>query len=163
MSRWRDRLSAEALPDVIDVVDFGIRGVHLAYELASGAYGGAVLIDAVPGGGAPGTLYVIEPDTSAVDEVDGADAHSLTPAAVLAWLHRIGGFTGRLLIVGCEPESVEESMGLSAPVAAAVEEGTRMVRELAIALSADGRGPSPTCRLTSGHVSTQSEVNLKSI
>ena len=126
-----NRLREQPLPDGVDVADFGIRGVHLAYELADGRYDAAILVDAVPRGGAPGTLYAIEPDVDASEPpLAGADAHSLTPAAVLAWLHRIGAHCGRIVIVGCEPASIRESMGLSEPVAASVEGAMQMVREL---------------------------------
>jgi hydrogenase maturation protease len=125
------RLSAESFGEGVTVADFGIRGVHLAYELAGGSYDEVILVDAVPRGGAPGTLYAIEPDMAAAgSDAESADAHSLTPAAVLAWVRRVGGFSGRIVIIGCEPESVEESIGLSAPVAAAIEEAMRMVRDL---------------------------------
>jgi hydrogenase maturation protease len=125
------RLSSERLAEGVDVADFGIRAVHLAYELADGKYDGVILVDAVPRGAAPGTLYAIEPDADPSDPgADGADAHSLTPAAVLGWLRRIGGCCGRVVIVGCEPASVEESMGLSGPVAASVDGAVQMVREL---------------------------------
>ena len=49
------------LPDWVRVGDFGIRGVHLAYELLEG-HEAAILVDATPRGEAPGTVYVIEPD-----------------------------------------------------------------------------------------------------
>ena len=39
----------------VTVADFGIRGVHLAYELLDG-YDALVLIDAMPLGEAPGTV-----------------------------------------------------------------------------------------------------------
>ena len=50
------------LPDWVRVVDFGIRGVHLAYEMLDGGYDTTILIDAAPRGEAPGTVYLIEPD-----------------------------------------------------------------------------------------------------
>src|SRR5262249_22496256 len=70
-------------PDVI-VSDFGIRGIHLAFELADGGYDAAILVDALARGSAPGTLYAIEPelDDAAQDAAAAADAHSLTPDAV---------------------------------------------------------------------------------
>ncbi len=123
------RLCAEPLADGVDVADFGIRGVHLAYELADGKYDAVILVDAVPRGGAPGTLYVIEPDGNSVGP-EAADAHSLTPAAVLGWLHRIGAPPIHVVIVGCEPESVDESVGLSASVTAAIDGALQMVRNL---------------------------------
>jgi len=124
-------------PDGVNVVDFGIRGVHLAYELSSGKYDAAILVDAVPRGGAPGTLYAIEPedDGSAMD----MDGHTVTPAMVLAWVRRTGGRCGRVLLVGCEPASVDESIGLSDPVAASVDSAVELVQKLA----ADLMGCSP--------------------
>ena len=55
------RLRRPALPDGVRVEDFGIRGVHLAYELLDG-YDALVLVDAVPMGEPPGTVAVIEPE-----------------------------------------------------------------------------------------------------
>jgi hydrogenase maturation protease len=125
----------------VDVVDFGIRGVHLAYEIAGGRYDAVVLVDAVPRGGAPGTLYAIEPDAggaAAAADVDAAvvaDAHGLTPDAVLAWVRRVGGYAGRVVVVGCEPATIEESMELSPAVAASVDGAVRMIRDLVARLS----------------------------
>ena len=45
-------------PDV-EVVDVGIRGVHLAYRLLDG-WAGLLLVDAVHRDGPPGTLYRLE-------------------------------------------------------------------------------------------------------
>ena len=125
-----NRLQRAELPAHVSVADFGIRGVHLAFELAGGAYESVILVDTVARGQPPGTLYVIDPTTDPDCAGSDADAHSLTPGAVLAWLRRIGGDCGRITIVGCEPASLDETMGLSAPVAAAVDEAVRLVREL---------------------------------
>jgi len=125
------RLSGQTLGEHIDVVDFGIRGIHLAFELSGGRYDAAVLVDAVSRGGPPGTVYVIEPDVGG-DACDpsAADAHSLTPDAVLAWIRQVGGKQPRVVVVGCEPETVAESMELSAPVAAAIDQAMRTIRDL---------------------------------
>ncbi len=61
------RLAAADLPDWAHVVDYGIRGMHLAYDLANG-YESMILIDATARGGEPGSIYVIEPDLTAVPE-----------------------------------------------------------------------------------------------
>jgi hydrogenase maturation protease len=131
------RLRDCPLGDHVDVADFGIRGVHLAYELAGGDYDAAILVDAVSRGGAPGTVYAIEADDATSDSEPAAladavvsDAHSLTPGAVLAWLQRAGGRPGRIVVVGCEPAATEESMELSAPVAASIEVAIDMIRNL---------------------------------
>ncbi len=55
------RLATAPLPAGVTVTDYGIRGMHLAYDLASG-FDAAILVDATSRGGAPGTIYVIEPD-----------------------------------------------------------------------------------------------------
>jgi len=128
-------LSGPPPPDGVKIVDYGIRGVHLAYELLDG-YDAAILIDATAQGGAPGTIYVLEPDVEAIESETGlaeagiVDAHGMDPASVLALLRSLGGRIGRLLVVGCEPADVDDGIGLSEPVAGAVEEACRVVREL---------------------------------
>jgi hydrogenase maturation protease len=116
----------------VDVADFGIRGVHLAYELAGGGYDAAILVDATARGGSPGTLYVIEPDVPTTDEAAAADAHTLTPEAVLAWVQRVGALPARLVILGCEPAILEESMEMSPQVRGAIDEAVAMVRGLVV-------------------------------
>jgi hydrogenase maturation protease len=122
------RLGACSVPPGTRVVDYGIRGVHLAYELLDG-YELLVLVDAVPMGQPPGALAVIEVDTddlAAVDDV-AIDAHTMTPAAVLGTLARLGGRVDRVLVVGSEPAAIEEGIGLSEPVAAAVDGAVEVV------------------------------------
>jgi hydrogenase maturation protease len=135
------QLETEEIPEFVAVADFGIRGVHLAYELLDG-YDVLILVDAAPQGREPGTVYVIEPDLtgSATDEPLAAaakqgqtpliDAHGLEPDSVFALLKVLGGKVGRAIVVGCEPKYVGEHMGLSDVVEAAVDEGVRVVREL---------------------------------
>ncbi len=126
------RLSAVALPEGVRVEDFGIRGVHLAYELLEG-YDALVLIDAVPMGEAPGTLAVIEPELAAAPpaEADTAapavDAHTMSPDVVLATLSRLGGSVERIRIVGCQPADLQDGMGLTPSVEAAVDRRGRPV------------------------------------
>jgi hydrogenase maturation protease len=132
------RLLSVELPAGVKVADFGIRGLHLAYELAD--YETAILLDATPRGAAPGTVYVLELDPAdipappTVEEVmeRGAvlDAHGMAPAEVLALVSVLGGTPGRVLVVGCEPAELEERMGLSARVEAAVETALTQVHEL---------------------------------
>ncbi len=135
------RLASRELPDGVRVADFGIRGVHLAYELLDG-YDTFILVDLSPQGDPPGTIYVIEPelddpeyDTAfqeAIREGEATliDAHGMQPAALFAMVKALGGRLGRVLIVGCEPAEIEEGIGLSAPVEAAVDEAVRVVLSL---------------------------------
>jgi hydrogenase maturation protease len=126
------RLAARALPPGVMVTDFGIRGIHLAYELAEKCYPTVILVDATPRGGEPGTVYLIEPDLDQLgDPAAGqADAHGMDPQTVFTLLRTLGGKPGRVLIVGCEPASTEEDIALSEPVAAAVDEAVQLISEL---------------------------------
>jgi len=54
------RLATTDLPGWVRVADYGISGMHLAYDLADG-YDCAVLIDAAPRGDKPGTVTLFAP------------------------------------------------------------------------------------------------------
>jgi hydrogenase maturation protease len=142
------RLAGQELAPGVRVTDYGIRGMHLAYDLAAG-FDTTILVDAVQRGGEPGTVYVIEPPPArrpatggagqAKDAADGANpletmslfnAHGMQPDVVLGMAGTLGADAGRVLIVGCEPASLLEGIGLSAPVAAAVDEAVRVVIRL---------------------------------
>jgi hydrogenase maturation protease len=117
----------------VDVVDFGIRGMDLAYALGEG-YDLALLLDAAPRGEPPGTLSVIEPEV-AEDEL-AVDAHAMHPVAVLALARALGGRPPRTLVVACEPQTrmtgdEPDLVGdLSEPVRAALVAGERLVLSL---------------------------------
>jgi hydrogenase maturation protease len=129
-----DRLARRELPAGVEVVDFGIRGMDLAYALLDG-YEAALLLDATPRGEAPGSLYVIEPEP----HQGGAavDAHGMDPVKVLALARSLGdGPLPRILVVGCEPltrmSGEEEDLvaELSEPVRAALDDAVRLVESL---------------------------------
>jgi hydrogenase maturation protease len=101
--------------------------LHLAYELLSG-HERAILIDAVQRGGTPGTLYVIEPDPRPSGGTP--DAHRMDLQNVFAFVRTLGGEAPPIILVGCEPETADEGIGLSAVVAAAVEPAAKVVRRL---------------------------------
>ncbi len=130
------RLPRADLPPEVDVGDYGIAGMHLAYDLLDGDYHTTIFVDALGRDGVPGTLSVL--DATAAGEGSGAgpdaaavpDAHGMDPASVLALLRTLGGTPGRVLVVGCEPQDVTEGIGLSEPVEAAVEDAVWRVVEL---------------------------------
>ncbi len=132
-------LGAEELPEGVQVADYGIAGMHLAYDLLEIEPDTTILLDAIPRGGDPGTLYLLEIDRDDVPEADeaGVEAHGMEPEAVLVLLRNLGGSPGRTLLVGCEPATTEEHMGLSEPVAAALAQAAVMVKDV---LRENGRG-----------------------
>ncbi len=123
----------------IRVTDYGIRGMHLAYDLLE-EWDMLVLVDAVPSRGNPGALHVFaadcEPDPDTDGGASGLDAHSMDPAAVFASLRALGGTPPYTVVVGCEAGSVEEGIGLTEPVAKAVPRAVRAVEEIVAALHA---------------------------
>jgi hydrogenase maturation protease len=130
------RLQSRPLPAGVEVVDFGIRGIDLAYALADCE--AAILVDTVARGGAPGTLYVLEPEPGAAGPIE---MHSMTPDRVLGWIDP--ATAPRVLrVVGCEPSTFgvegEGQDSLSAPVLAAVDEAVRMVEALVEDLAGGG-------------------------
>jgi hydrogenase maturation protease len=91
-----------------------------------------ILVDAVHRGEAPGTLYVLDPQEWS--ESIGADGepngHELDVAAVLRLLRTFGGATPPTRIVGCEPATVEDGIGLSERVRAALAPAIAVVSRL---------------------------------
>lgn len=126
------RLALETLPEWVRVVDFGIRGVHLAYEMLDGGYHTTIMIDATPRGEKPGTVYLIEPDLKKYQSQPPTsfDAHGMDPQVVFSTLQSLGGIPGRVLIVGCEPLESDEGIGLSDPVRRGVDEAIRLIHSL---------------------------------
>jgi hydrogenase maturation protease len=128
-----NRLSACELPAGVEVIDFGIRGMDLAWAIQDG-YDAVVLLDATPSGGPPGTLYLIEPEVEAgAHPIEG---HGMDPVTVLSLVQALGGTPPRTLVVGCEPltriDPDDENLvaDLSEPVRLALDEGMKMVDSL---------------------------------
>jgi len=130
-------LGRSSLPEGVAVRDYGIRGFDLAYALLE-PWNTVILVDALARGNAPGTITLLEPDLSRLDEpateATALDPHSMDPLRVLHLAASMGSISARVLIVGCEPldfgDELEGRMGLSAPVQAAVQEAAKMVEEL---------------------------------
>jgi hydrogenase maturation protease len=125
---------ADDLPASVEVEEFGIRGMDLAYALTRDL-DAAIVIDAAPRGEAPGTLSVIEPGGEAGELA--LETHGMDPLKVLGVARALGTLPSRVLIVACEPHTVltgeegEVLMELSEPVAAAVAPAAELARSLA--------------------------------
>ncbi len=138
------RLMTRDQPDGVEIADFGIRGVHLAYELLDGCEL-LVLVDAAPRGEAPGTLSVVDlgpvpredagatsgpGEPAAVDAGVMMNAHGMQPDTVLTLVETLGGSVGRAVLVACEPEDVTDLAGLSPGVSAALDQAVHLVERL---------------------------------
>jgi hydrogenase maturation protease len=113
------RLATRELPEGVKVVDYGIRGMHLAYDLLDG-YDGLVIVDTLPRNGKPGDVVVLQVGPEDLGTGD-FDAHGMEPVSVLASLGTMGGELPPTYIVGCEPADLDEGMGLSLDVEAAID------------------------------------------
>jgi hydrogenase maturation protease len=129
------RVAGRELPEGVEVVDFGIRGMDLAYALQE-EYELVVFVDATPRGQEPGTVYLIEPEIEEDGEVS-LDTHGMDPVKVIKLSRALGARPTRTLVVGCEPQVVVSGedyddllMELSEPVRAAVGEAVRLVESL---------------------------------
>ncbi|WP_026256180.1 hydrogenase maturation protease [Mycobacterium sp. 155] len=99
--------------------DYGIGGMHLAYDLLDD-WDALILVDALPCQGSPGTLHVFEADLASLSGTAGLDAHAMDPAAVFAGLTALGGTAPYTVVIGCEVETVADGIGLSDAVTAAI-------------------------------------------
>jgi hydrogenase maturation protease len=135
-----------ALPAGVRVIDYGIRGMHLAYDLLDPC-DALVLVDALPAGGTAGEVGEVEVLEVSADQLGGGefDAHGMNPVAMLSGVDRLGGALPPTYVVGCRVAGVAEGIGLSAPVAAAVPEAVAAVRALVARLSAAAPADSWRC------------------
>jgi hydrogenase maturation protease len=129
------RLAGHGLPEGVEVVDFGIRGMDLAYALQEG-YEVVIFVDAIPRGEKPGTVYLLEPEIEEDGEVV-LDTHGMDPVKVIKLSRVLGAKPTRTLVVGCEPQVVlsgedydDMLVELSEPVRPAVEEAAKLVESL---------------------------------
>jgi hydrogenase maturation protease len=134
------RLGQTALPPGVRAVDYGIRGMHLAYDLLDG-YDALIIVDAVPAKEQPGTVTVLEVGEGAFGRED-FDPHGMNPVAVLASLEHLGGTLPPTYVVGCAAADLADGIGLSEPVAAAVPEAVALVRALLERVATVGTGRS---------------------
>lgn len=143
-----DRLWRRELPDGVEVVDFGIRGMDLAFAIQDG-YDAVVLLDAAPRGGPPGTVYVLEVGPDDPPAQVSVDAHGMDPVSVLGLVRSFGGTPPPTYLVGCEPASVpggddpDVVADLSEPVRAALEPAVAAVESLLHDILIPGKEESP--------------------
>ncbi|HXE30609.1 MAG TPA: hydrogenase maturation protease [Terriglobales bacterium] len=127
-------LARRPLPEGVAVHDFGIRCLDLAFMLLDD-WDHAVLLDAAARGGEPGCLYRIDLDDAPHPETEDIQPHSTTVEQVRGLARRMAaqvpGKLPRMILVGCEPASLEPTGGeLSPPVADALPSAVAMIEAL---------------------------------
>jgi hydrogenase maturation protease len=118
----------------VRVIDFGTRAFDLSLCLLDGCEA-MIVVDAMPRGGPPGTLRIIEPIASSAPSTPATperarDPHGFSAETALDLACALGGRRPTYLrVVGCEPGSFEPE-GLGAAVAAAVPRAEELVLSL---------------------------------
>ncbi len=121
-------LAGRDIPAHVTVTDYGIRSMHLAYDLLDG-WDHLLLIDLLPSRGRPGAVHIIEIDPATVDNA-APDPHGMAPHSVLAAVGSLGGELPPTVLIGCEGADVREGIGLSPAVSDAVEPAVAAVLDL---------------------------------
>ena len=131
------RLQSRALPAGARVVELGIAGLGLVQELLDG-YDALIVVDAMRGGGPPGTTYLVEPKVADIAPTTGgrmgdcmADLHGAEPSKAMAMAKALGVLPRKVLVVGCEPGTVDElGIGLTEPVEQAAKQAVDRIAAL---------------------------------
>ncbi len=139
-------LLKRGLPEGVKVVDYGIRGFDLAFALL-GDWDAVILIDALARGGAPGTLYLLEPDLGSAKNPQpehlAMNPHGMDPVHVIQLAFSLGKVSARIYLVGCEPEDfgdeLEGRMSLSTTVQSSIGGAITMIDNLVERILAPAR------------------------
>ena len=128
---------AHLASEEVEIFEAGIAGISLVQELMDG-YDALIIVDAIDRGGAPGTVFVIEPDIPNPALLDPAklhsslaDAHYTEPSQVLLLAKALGVLPPKVFLVGCQPAGYDElGAELSSPVTGAVEVAVSRIQSL---------------------------------
>ena len=127
----------------VTVKEFGMAGIHLVQELLT-RYDALLIVDAVRRGSAPGTLHLLEPEVVDIAELPDdvrrdflADIHWADPGRVLIFAKALGVLPARVLILGCQPEDVEDlTMALTPAVASSLPRALAAIDDALVRLTA---------------------------
>jgi hydrogenase maturation protease len=137
--RVAELLEDRDLPDGVDVLDFGIGGVHLVQTLLTGEYRAMVLVDCADRDREPGTVMVIEPDVLDVSELEGiekydylADMHYTNPERAMALAKALGALPTNSVLIGIQPLEAER---LGRELSPAIERAAHVAADEAVRIS----------------------------
>ncbi len=123
-------MSKRPLPPNVEVIDFGERLYDLLLKLKG--YDVAIVVDALDLGGAPGELYVVEPNprSDAVKGLAALNLHEADLRSMIALGRELDSIPRNLHIVGCQPQDTRQRVGLSELVGGRVDDVVRLVEGL---------------------------------
>ncbi|HQU83440.1 MAG TPA: hydrogenase maturation protease [Pyrinomonadaceae bacterium] len=119
-------LSEQELPENVKLIDFGIRGIDLAFELIND-YELVILVDTIKIGAEAGSVFVLEPKLSENGE---NFTHDLTPTKAMHIASRLKTKPKKMLLVGCEPVNLEFNDEISEAVEIAIEKAVEKILEI---------------------------------
>jgi hydrogenase maturation protease len=120
-------LAAAGLPGAVELVDGGVSSLEVLGSLRGAAR--IIIVDALTGGGEPGSVYRLTPaDLGEAPARPAFSLHDFTLAQSLALLARTAPLPPTV-IYGVEPARLEQGLELSPPVAAAAARVAALIKE----------------------------------
>ncbi|WP_333783933.1 HyaD/HybD family hydrogenase maturation endopeptidase [Thermocrinis sp.] len=114
-------------PENVKLLDGGTLGIDLLYFLEGAER--LIIVDAVMGGGPPGTLYKFSGDEVKAYFRGKVSAHELGIQEVLGIAQLTGKYPKEVVVIGMEPESLEISLELSQTVRNSLEKLVKLIIE----------------------------------
>ncbi|MGA1839486.1 MAG: HyaD/HybD family hydrogenase maturation endopeptidase [bacterium] len=104
------RLETMDLPSGLEVIDGGTDTMKLLGVFQD--FDRIIVIDAIKGGGEPGTIYRVTPEEIMRDEKRSLSLHEVDLLDVLGMAKHLGGH-GEVIIIGIEPKEISCSIDLT--------------------------------------------------
>jgi len=108
-------LAKQSLPTQVEVIDAGTATMDLLSVIRDAER--IIVIDALRGGGSPGTLYRVRPDDLLLAREQNLSLHQVGLLEVLGMARQLGG-DPEVIIIGVEPKEITWGMELTPEVAA---------------------------------------------
>jgi hydrogenase maturation protease len=120
--------------DGVEFFESGIAGIALVQLLIDG-FDALIIVDALDRGGAPGQVYILEPDLESLGKEnansDTVDLHQADPEGVLRLANALRVLPKHVWIAGCQAVGCDDlEAPLSEPVARAVPVVAEQVQEI---------------------------------